>query len=252
MDPEQCLGFSIHEQKYTMMVSAVALISMYFFVRTFTTTPRQRAWIISLFSSSVLTLIGIYMATKIMLLKPGVPVWSLIWSDTGVVRIANGYFAVAMILDIVLGLMDYPKHLPILTCWIHHTFYLWLVYFTLQNCLTGSVGILYLLEFPTFILALGSVFPKMRSDLGFGGSFFILRLVYHSWVCFHGYLGLFSVPARGYIFLFGAVVGILHVYWFGQWATGQMRRSSKKKSTTEIGNNILDKGCLEASEKKVV
>jgi len=124
--------------------------------------------------------------------------------------------------------------LPFLTCWVHHTLYLWLVYFTLHSCLAGSVGILYLLELPTFLMALGTVFPNMRTDLGFGGSFFSLRLAYHFWVCYHGFLGLSaSVPARSYIFAFGIFVGFIHIYWGYQWIVGQVRRSRARYKNIE-------------------
>jgi hypothetical protein len=41
------------------------------------------------------------------------------------------------------------------------------------------------LEVPTMILSLGRVFPQYRQDLAFGLSFFVFRIVYHSWLTYH-------------------------------------------------------------------
>lgn len=69
--------------------------------------------------------------------------------------------------------------------WFHHsayiTFFGWL-------CHSGySVGIMTTmpLEVPTMILSLGRVFPQYRQDLAFGLSFFVFRIVYHSWLTYH-------------------------------------------------------------------
>ena len=70
-------------------------------------------------------------------------------------------------------------------------------------------------EIPTFLLALGSIFPSCRTDIGFGITFFIFRVLYHGYVlCFQIYFGvhMFAVTITFFSML-------LHVFWFYGWAS---------------------------------
>ena len=70
-------------------------------------------------------------------------------------------------------------------------------------------------ELPTFLLALGSVFPSCRTDFGFGITFFFLRLVYHT------YMLIYSILSKtDYIVTILYILTlILHVFWFSTWVT---------------------------------
>jgi len=229
MSDGPCTGFTVTEL-YTILVSIPVLTVAYITLRSLSSSfdgPRRRSWIFQLLSSTVLMLVGMFMAFKIFTRDvEKVPVWTFVWSENAVTRLATSYFMVAMTMDTIIGCFDYLKHMQLLTGWIHHALYLWLCIFTLSNCLTGSVGILYLLEMPTFLFSLGSMFSRFRSDYGFGITFLVTRLIYHYWIVYHAWFGM-TEPAHQAVYAFGHLSGLVHLYWGYNWIRGQWRRIMK-------------------------
>jgi hypothetical protein len=71
------------------------------------------------------------------------------------------------------------------------------------------------MEVPTTLLALGSVFPQYRTDIGFGITFFITRLIYNFYLAYR----LYSLSPGGMIWRVCLSVLCMHLYWFYKWAT---------------------------------
>lgn len=100
-------------------------------------------------------------------------------------------------------------------------------------------------EFPTFILALGTVVPSLRNDLGFGLSFLATRVMYHGWLTAKT-LMLKNPP---YEVRWCVVLPmILHVWWFHAWCKGQMKRM--KKSAAAEGKGEHQPSAAGETEKK--
>lgn len=78
---------------------------------------------------------------------------------------------------------------------------------------SGAFTICLIEEFPTLLLALGSVFPSLRSDYGFGWSFFALRIVYHAYFASFAFANM-ADPTVLILYLF---TFFLHFYWFKNW-----------------------------------
>jgi hypothetical protein len=77
------------------------------------------------------------------------------------------------------------------------------------------------LEIPTFILAVGSLYPQRRSDGLFGLTFFITRICYHLLL----FLLVWEIKdPRLPIWIIVAVTFCLHVYWFSLWVKGAVKR----------------------------
>mmetsp|Transcript_60193 Transcript_60193/g.136086 ORF Transcript_60193/g.136086 Transcript_60193/m.136086 type:complete len:271 (-) Transcript_60193:428-1240(-) len=138
-------------------------------------------------------------------------------------------FGTAMVSDLVVGLAFYKRHLGFLTCYFHHSMFSWLMVFCITtNGLVTSTAtpfapsfvIALIEEVPTFILNLGTVFPWARSDLGFGVSFFVLRILWHSF--YLGYCIYHGVYSQ-IIFLY-VLTWAIHVSWFWAWLNGQGRK----------------------------
>ena len=125
--------------------------------------------------------------------------------------------------DLLYGLIFYREQLGILTTYFHHTMYTWLMYFaitgnglfmTTPGPFTTAFMFSTLEEIPTFLLALGSIFPGCRTDMGFGVTFFVFRILYHSCLLFH------VIYTGGYSPVIGLLVLTLcmHLNWFTTWA----------------------------------
>ncbi len=67
-------------------------------------------------------------------------------------------------------------------------------------------------EIPTVILALGSIWSRLRSDLSFGASFFITRILLHAHCIYQAYLCF-----TGNFWIFPCLPFPLHVMWFRGW-----------------------------------
>lgn len=81
------------------------------------------------------------------------------------------------------------------------------------------------LELPSFVLALGTIYPEYRSDIGFGATFFITRLGYHSLLLF--FLLSLKNP-RLTIWPIAAFALLVHAYWFSCWVRSYTSHKAKK------------------------
>lgn len=187
---------------------------------------RRLGWVISLVNSFVLMVIGVmYLIVKVPTFQ------NFFWfGDNGrvvfhaldnVSVLVSIWFALANFFDIVFGLLFYREHLDPLTAYVHHAVYIWI----LLTGMTGNGGFahftpfaagpvyMFIEEVPTFMLALGAVFPAWRTDIGFGATFLLLRLVYHAYMlCYSVYLGVDAVIPTMYV-----LTMMLHVFWFHTW-----------------------------------
>ena len=138
-------------------------------------------------------------------------------------------FGVANILDIFIGVLFYYDRLDPLTAWFHHPIFIWLMCCAITTegifCKTATPFVPTFMvatpeEIPTFLLAFGRVFPSFRSDLGFGITFFILRLVCHGMYTKYAFQSEIYSPCLGMYTL----TSFLHVVWFKGWISGQGAR----------------------------
>jgi hypothetical protein len=91
--------------------------------------------------------------------------------------------------DFGLGLIDYREQMRIDTGYIHHTAYVFILCYALSRGFTQYFVVLAIAEVPTFLLAVGSIFPSLRQDLLFGVTFFLSRILWFAVV-----LGVCMVP----------------------------------------------------------
>jgi hypothetical protein len=213
---------------FICFVTAAIYILYFLICYSFIREKKRLAWCISLLNSSITTLICIaYTLIKTLtsrgLFNANMDI-EMIHGNDNISTITCLMFFSVNLLDLVLGLLFYRSCLGLMTTYVHHTLYMWLmVYLLTGNGLfissptPASMAFIWCLieEFPTFLLALGSVFPAYRSDLLFGVSFFFLRLVYHC------YLFLLMVRVQSYtsiLVLYGLTFA-MHLEWFRAWFT---------------------------------
>ena len=83
-------------------------------------------------------------------------------------------------------------------------------------------------ELPTFLLALGSMFSVFRTDLGFGLSFFLLRICYHLYLFTLGMKIGIETPVIGVFVL----TLTMHLNWFYAWVSKY--GVAKKKKDVDV------------------
>ncbi len=214
--------------KSAVVVFSFALLVIGFLANKYVKEQKRLAWIISLVNSGVTTMIGIvYLSVKASEYKAlftfDSPQRELYHGIDNISALTCIWFAVANVFDLGFGLLFYRKYLGLITAYIHHTVFIWMM----VAATTGNGGFLTVAPFaaaftsmlieelPTFLLALGSVFPSLRTDLGFGLTFFALRILLH---VYYMVFGIYSRIDKPVICLY-ALTLVMHLNWFYAWAT---------------------------------
>lgn len=131
-------------------------------------------------------------------------------------------FGTANVMDLSLGWLYYREHLSVLTTWLHHSVYIWLMILVVTgNGFVTSVPdpiapafmCALIEEIPTALLALGTIFPQYRQDLAFGISFGLTRIVFHTYLLV--YMLRFDLPFIVTICYVNPL--LLHGHWFSGW-----------------------------------
>lgn len=199
---------------------------------------KRLSWCVSLFNSLLMSLLGmVYIYGRSTVGKNIFPfvtdITPIFYGRDNVGVAICLLFSVSLVVDIVFGICFYLDKIQLLSGWIHHALYLWLMhylitgngFFTVEQY--GMVALFAwstIQEIPTFLLALGSIFPAYRTDLGFGLTFLLFRII------FHGYLFYFTIrgkPNVSVIVLY-VITMFMHLNWFHGWVTKYAFGSSKK------------------------
>lgn len=187
---------------------------------------KKLAWVITLFNSGLLSLVGIsYAIIKLpyhwpaFTFQPGHR--EIFHSIDNISALMCLWFALANAADLLYGFLFYRKYVQLLSGWAHHVVFIWIMYM----CTTGdgifltiqpfaaTFAMSSLEEIPTFLLALGALNPQLRTDLGFGITFFIFRIVYHFYLMYAGWISGYDITLR----VLHALTFALHVSWFNSW-----------------------------------
>lgn len=227
--------------KYTIVFTSILLLYILLSYQLYYNNKKRLAWMISLLNSSLLSIIGIvYMIMKsnsiinIINNYNNTSYGRLLYHDIDNVSVLVClWFAIANILDLVFGYFFYYKEQGVITSYLHHTIFIWIMYTcTTGNglfikCSTFSPAFLFMCieEIPTFLLALGSVFPSCRTDLGFGVSFFLLRIVYHTiFFIYSIYVRTETIVSFLYLLTL-----MMHINWFSSWVNKYGKKLMSKK-----------------------
>jgi hypothetical protein len=94
----------------------------------------------------------------------------------GKVDLSSTYFITYLIADMLFGWLYYPDQMNLVTGWIHHIIYMFMIPAIMANHLAGAFMINMFMELPTIFLAIGYLFPPLRSEYLFGSTFFVTRI----------------------------------------------------------------------------
>lgn len=213
-----------------------AMIGLYFFRKD----RKRLAWVVSCVNSATM----LFHAIIFFIARSSDLVKILTWqsSESSFFQARDdfsGYlcvwFAIANIFDVCFGLLFYRDKLDPLTAYVHHAIFVWVCYaaltgdgvFTKVDPFSTAFAFMAIEELPTFLLAFGILFPSFRTDLGFGLTFFLFRLVFHLWILVYAY----SVGLSSTLITILALTMTLHLYWFRNWANkyGKKALQSKQK-----------------------
>jgi len=149
-----------------------------------------------------------------------------------------------------MGVIYYRSKLNLLTGWIHHTIYIFIVGYSCRMgwshlfslCAVMEVKFQFswlasayiesanLIQVPTFVMAIASLNPRFRSDVIFALSYFATRIVLHICLCVSMVASRHNVTndsfSPGVIM---ACVFPLHAFWFYGCLKGFVKRAKSVK-----------------------
>ncbi|KAF5371445.1 hypothetical protein D9757_010013 [Collybiopsis confluens] len=187
LDSDLALIPSERQQWSTLLLAFFGLVSAYHLAGSNLdlTTVKQKSWIITTVASFTVTVASLPF------------VWDYFagWGDVKAVRpfpefavLANRFFQAYLLADLSMGAIYYRSQVNLLTGWIHHVLYLGIIEYAIRQnwahvfCLAGCM------EFPTFVLGIAAVFPRLRSNVFFAVSFFVTRILFHIVLVYNYYL----------------------------------------------------------------
>lgn len=224
----------------TAFQSALVVLTLVFYLASphFPTT-KQRSWILTTTSSAVMSIASLPLAYDylssygdITRIQP-----SSMWTYC-----ACRFFQAYLIADIVLGLLHYRSRVNWLTGWVHHSVYVFIVEYSIRQNWSHIFCLCAIMEIPTFVLAIATIYPHLRSDVLFAATFFLTRILLHVRLGFSFFLHRARVTdgsmGPGIIM---ACIFPLHAFWFSGCVKGFVKRSQqgKKKKRVADGNSAI-------------
>jgi hypothetical protein len=189
-------------------------------------TPDKRAFIISISYSLSLSCAGLWKLYYLIFEAKGSVSNEVMYSYDFVSLQACKLFICGNVLDLVFGSFFYPNYLDLIFAWIHHLFYIVIMFFIIGDGAASLFAFLFVVEVPTFIKALGTIFPNLRSDIMFGITFFAFRIVFHAYYSYQ----LIMNDYQHVYWKISCLVLLIHSYWMYLWILGMKRRILKKNS----------------------
>ena len=183
-------------------------------------STKRKAWIVTCASSFVLTIFGSIQTWDIQVNN----LWTneYFYSEDNICRCVVIFFVASNFMDMILGYAYYPEHVDPFTTIAHHIFYVIFMYFILTLEFSRGFNICFFMEAPTFLRAVGSIWPQYRYDLFFGVVFFLARIAFNVYLSYQLYF--LAYPSIMWTSL--AVLG-LHIYWFTKWLFGFINKRSR-------------------------
>ena len=205
-------GFSV----YDLIVTAASCAFIWLFfsvVERVVHTQKAKSWIVMFLSSIILSVFG----CRAYYLTESQSLWDYnqVYGEDFISRCVVLFFVSSNVMDLVLGTLYYPSQLDPLTSIVHHIFYVTFMLVLLQQNYSRGFLLCFVMEVPTGLLALGSVWQQYRTDIGFGITFFITRLMYNSYLAYR----LYCLSPEGLIWRVCLCVLCMHLFWFYKWAT---------------------------------
>jgi hypothetical protein len=179
---------------------------------------KQQSWIFLLGASilfvlgSIPTLINLFKSISTNTYKE---YFQDLYNNESIIhRTITIWFISSLFLDCVIGMVDYPGKFS----WFHHIYYILNGIFALYHKSTSLSFLMSPMEIPTLIYGIGNIFPNLRSNLLFGTSLFLFRVLYEVIT----YIYLMATPDMPKMYISSVAFFptiILHLNWIYKWAT---------------------------------
>ncbi|KLO12293.1 hypothetical protein SCHPADRAFT_890870 [Schizopora paradoxa] len=245
---------SDRQYSHLFRASLLAFVGFYYAVSPFYKTPKQKSWILTTLSAFLMTACSVPFLLDYF--RGGFSVAASPISSPFAYGV-NKVFQAYLVADLALGALHYRKQVNLLSGWIHHAMYVVVTEYAMRNGLAGLFALAAAMEAPTFLLGLGSLHSRARTDVGFASIFFITRIVFNAALIYaysvkanrEGLLEGSWVPASVLTMAFG-----MHAMWFKGCVNGFVKRAREakaKRMDAEVKVKVIGLKGLEVSSEPV-
>lgn len=196
---------------YSLVLFCLMIWALFAVLETYVASVKSKSWIIMLTSSGLLSLFGTFYVARAQIYS----LWTNehIYADDKLSRLILLFFLATNIMDLIIGAICYPEFVDPFSSIAHHIFYNIFITILLFHGYSRGFVLCFLMEIPTFILALGTVWKEYRSDVLFGVSFLLTRVFYNAYLAYR----LRLLSPDGNIWKVCVLVLGLHLFWFSKW-----------------------------------
>lgn len=208
------------------LYSFLTLIVAYHVFAPLCSTVKQRSWILTTISSAVMSLSSLPLFFQYVDFRGDLRgIRSTFWTES-----TGRFFQAYLVADLLMGVIYYRSKINLLTGWIHHTLYIFIVEYASRMGWSHLFTLCAVMEVPTFVLAIASLNPRFRSDVVFALSFFATRIVLHLFLCASMVVSRHTVTNDSYgPGVIMACVFPLHAFWFYGCLKGFVKRAKSAK-----------------------
>lgn len=208
------------------LYSFLALIAAYHVFASLCSTVKQQSWLLTTISSAAMSLSSLPLFFHYISSRGDLRgIMSTSWTDS-----ISRFFQAYLVADLLMGVIYYRSKVNLLTGWIHHTIYILIVEYTCRMGWSHLFSLCAVMEVPTFVLAVGSLNSRFRSDVLFALSFFTTRIILHLFLCASMVVSRHDVTNDSYVpGVIVACIFPLHAFWFYGCLKGFVKRAKSGK-----------------------
>lgn len=208
------------------LYSFLALIVAYHIFAPLCSTVKQRSWILTTISSAAMSLSSLPLFFRYASSRGDLrEIKSTLWTEN-----TGRFFQAYLVADLLMGVIYYRSKVNLLTGWIHHTTYIFIVGYSCHMGWSHLFALCAVMEVPTFIMAIASLNSRFRSDVIFALSFFATRIVLHIFLCASMVASRHNVTNDSFgpsIIMAG--IFPLHAFWFYGCLKGFVKHAKSVK-----------------------
>jgi len=219
---------------YTFISILLSFLVVYHMLAPLYSTPKQLSWVLTSVASAGMTIASLPF------------MWDYLTSGGNVQSVrtlpvlslaVNRFFQAYLTADLMMGAAYYRAQVALVTGWIHHIVYILIVEMAIRCSWAHIFCLCASMELPTFILAISSLYPRLRSNVVFALAFFATRIMLHIVLCIsylfpknreHATKGSF-VPS-----ILLACIFPLHALWFRGCINGFIKRARARNAPSAV------------------
>ena len=157
--------------------SSICLYALYSILEPHFDDPKQKSWIVTFVAGSVTSTSSLPFLRDFALSRGDM---LAIQRRTPFSEVIVGVFNGFLIADLVIGFLCYRQQLSPIFGWVHHISYLFISAHVVIQGWTHAFCVCLVMEMPTWLLAVSSLWPMLRNDVLFATIFLLTRIVLHA------------------------------------------------------------------------